>query len=152
MANFLSVCIAEDAAVGEPDDARGVFEQALIVGGEDEGEAEGTVQIAHQVDQLGCVARVEVRGGLIGEDQRRAMHDGAGDGNALTFAAGEEIGAMVRAGGEADVFEGLGDALAAFGGTESLDEERVFDIFGGGEDGDQVEGLEDEGDLDAAQF
>ena len=45
------------------------------------------VQVAHQVDELGGVAGVEVGRGLVGQHQRGTMHDGAGDGNALAFPA-----------------------------------------------------------------
>jgi hypothetical protein len=79
--------VAFDAAIGEADDARGVLEEALIVRGEDEGEAEGLIKVAHEIDELGCVARVQIGGGLVGEDYGWAMDDGASDGNALTFAA-----------------------------------------------------------------
>ena len=128
-----------------------MFEQALVVRGEDEGEAEAAIEVAHEVDELGGVARVEIGGGLVGEDERGAMDDGASDGDALALAAGEEIGAMMGAGGEADVFESFGDAAAAFERWRSLNEKRVLDIFGGGEDGDEIEGLKDEADLFAAE-
>ena len=36
---------------------------------------------------------------------------------------------MVGAGREADIFEGVCDAAAAFGGREALNEERVLDVF-----------------------
>jgi hypothetical protein len=58
---------------------------------------------------------------------------------------------MARARGEADIFESGGYAAAALRGGESLDEERVLDVFGGGEDRDKVEGLKDEADLLAAE-
>ena len=111
------VMIADDAAVGEADDARCVFEQALVVGGEDEGETEAAVQVAHQVDELRGVAGVEVGGGLVGQHQRGTMNDGAGDGDALTLAAGEQVGPLLCASGEADVFERLGNARAALAGA-----------------------------------
>src|SRR5215472_728622 len=52
-------------SVDEPDDAGCVFQQPLVVGGEDESKAETAIQVAHQVDQLRGVARVKVRGGLV---------------------------------------------------------------------------------------
>ena len=90
-----------------------MFEQALIVRGEDEGETEAAIEVAHQVDELGGIARVEIGGGLVGEDERGAMNDGARDGDALAFAAGEQVGALMGAGGEADVFESVRNAAAA---------------------------------------
>ena len=97
--------IGDDAAVGEADDARGVLEQALVVSGEDEGKTEAAIQVAHQVDELSGVARVEIGGRFVGQDQRGAMNDGAGDGNPLALSAGEQVGTLMGAGGEADVLE-----------------------------------------------
>ena len=128
-----------------------MLEQAGIVRGEDEGEAEAAVEIVHEVDELGGIFGVEVGGGLVGEHQGRTMNDGAGYGDALTFAAGEQIGAMAGAGGEADAFKGSGYAGAALGCGDALDQQREFDVFSRGEDGDEVEGLKDESDFDAAE-
>ena len=72
------------------------------------------IQVAHQVDQLRGVARVEVGSGLVGEHQRGPMHDGAGDGDALALAAGEQVGPVIGASGEADVVQRFRDAPAAF--------------------------------------
>ena len=44
------------------------------------------------------------------------MDDGAGDGDTLTFASGEEVGAVIGARGEADIIERGGYATAALGG------------------------------------
>ena len=109
--------VADDAAVGEADDARCVFEQALVVGGEDEGETEAAVQVAHQVDQLSGIARVEIGGGFVGQDKRGAMNDGARDGYTLALSAGKQVGPLMGAGGEADVFESFRNASAAFVGA-----------------------------------
>ena len=46
---------------------------------------------------------VEVAGGLVGEDDGRAVDERAGDGDALALAAGELVGLVVHAGFEADV-------------------------------------------------
>jgi len=62
------VSVRDNLSVSEADDAVGVFEQALVVRGEDEREAKTAVQVVHQVDQLSCVTSVEVGGGLVGEN------------------------------------------------------------------------------------
>src|ERR1700739_3084719 len=51
--SLIRVCVADDAAVGEADDAWCVLEQALVVRREDKGEAEAAVQVAHQGDACG---------------------------------------------------------------------------------------------------
>ena len=73
----------------------GVFEQALVVRGEDEGETEAAVEVVHQVDKLRGVVGVEIGGGFVGQHQGGAMDDGAGHGNALALAAGEQVGALI---------------------------------------------------------
>ena len=105
----------------------------------------------HEINELRGVVSVEVGGGLVGQYQRRPMHDGAGDGDALALAAGEQVGAMVGARREAHAFEGRGHALSAFAASHSLDEERILDVLRGCEYWDQIEGLEDEADPVAAQ-
>jgi hypothetical protein len=143
--------VGDDLAVAEADNAVSVFEEASIVRGEDEGEAEAAVEVVHEVDELGGVAGVEVGGRLIGEHQGGTMDDGAGDGDTLAFAAGEQVGTLIGAGGEADTFKSGGGALTAFVAVESLDEQGELDVLGGGEYGDEIEGLKDETDLPAAQ-
>src|ERR1700750_2779165 len=78
--------------VGEPHDAGRVLQQPLIVGGKEEGETEAAIEVAHQVDQLRRVTRVQVGGWLVGQHQRGTMHDGARHGHALAFATREQVG------------------------------------------------------------
>jgi hypothetical protein len=85
--------------VAEADDALGVFEQAGVMRGEDESKAEAAVEAVHEIDELGGVVGVEVGGRLVGQHEGGAMDDGAGDGNALTLSAGEDVRAMIGAGG-----------------------------------------------------
>jgi hypothetical protein len=79
------------------------------------------------------------------------MHDGAGNGYALALSAREQVGAMMCASGEADIFKSFGDAPAALGAIEALDQQREFDVLGGREDRDQIEGLKDEADFFATE-
>ncbi len=63
-----------------------------------------------------AVDAVEIAGGLVGEVDCGAIDEGASDGAALLFAAGEFGGAVAAAGGEADELEGglnAGGALVA---------------------------------------
>src|ERR1700739_2085020 len=138
------MCVADDAAVGEADNARCVLEQALVVRREDKGEAEAAVQVAHEVDELGGIVCVEIGSGLVCKDQGGAMDDGTRNGYALAFSAGEQVGPMVGAGGQADVIECLCNALAALNRADALNKEWVFHVLAGSEDGDEVEGLKNE--------
>ena len=53
---------------------------------------------AHEREDLGAGARVEVAGRLVGEDDLRPAGQGPGDGDALLLAAGELARAVRRAG------------------------------------------------------
>ena len=139
--------VADDASISESDDARGVLEQALIMGGEDESETQAAVQVAHQVNELGGILSVEIGGGFIGQDEGRAMDDGPRDGYPLTLAARKEVGTVAGARRKANIGEGFGDTLTAFAGFHTLNQQWVLDIFASGKHGDEVEGLKDEADL-----
>src|SRR3954451_8355547 len=121
--------------VGESHDAGRVLQQSLIVGGEDEGETEAAIELAHEVDQLGGVAGVEIGGGLVGQHQRGPMHDGAGHRNPLALAAREQVGTMMGAIAQADTVERFGNAPPAFLGAESLHDQGELDVLSGGENG-----------------
>ena len=71
------------------------------MGDHDDRLAELAHGAAHEVEDLGPGAAVEVAGGLVGEDDRRLAGQGAGDGDALLLAAAELARAVlepVRAG------------------------------------------------------
>ena len=97
------------------------------------------------------VARVEVAGGLVGEDDVGVVDQRPGDRHALLLAAGELVGAVVEPVGEADhpgQLEGpllvlLGDLAAALVG------QRELDVLDDGVLLDQVVRLEDEADVAA---
>jgi hypothetical protein len=66
-----------------------------------DGLAQLAVQLVQQVQHLFAGGAVEVAGGLVGDDQRRVGHQGAGDGHALLLAAGQLVGVVVGAVGQA---------------------------------------------------
>ena len=77
------------------------------MGDEDEGGAFDAVEVEEEVEDVRAVGGVEVAGGLVGEDDGRAQDEGAGEGDALLFAAGELDRVVVHAVGEADAGEEL---------------------------------------------
>ena len=79
--------------------------EAGIVG---DGEKSGVVffgEAEKEVDDFAAGAGVEVAGGFIGEEHAGAVYQGAGDGDALLFAAGELGGQVMDAVAESDVLE-----------------------------------------------
>jgi len=70
-------------------DCRGVVGGVTVVGHHDDRLAEVLIQLLqHHHDVFGRL-RVQVTGGLVGDDQVRVGGDGAGDGDALFLAAGK---------------------------------------------------------------
>jgi hypothetical protein len=87
MTCLLSLRIFGYPAVTQANDTRRMFQQPLVVGRKDEGQAEAAIQIAHQVDQLRGVVSVQVRSGLVGEHQSGAMNNGSRHRDTLAFAS-----------------------------------------------------------------
>ena len=125
----------------------------LVVGDEDEGAAGGGVEFEEEVGEGGCGGGVERAGGFIGEDEAWLADEGADDGDALTFTAGElggELGEMV---GEADAGEEVGGAGAGGGEVWGIVacEHGEQDVFDGGEVREEMVGLEDEAEVAGAE-
>ena len=59
-----------------------------------------TVQIGEQGHDFLAGARVEVSRRLVGQDDRRRIHQGARNGNALALPTGKLIGLVVHAVGQ----------------------------------------------------
>ena len=97
------------------------------------------------------VARVEVAGGLVGEQERRLGHQGAGDGHALLLAAGELGRRVVLAAGEADRGQGLAGARGGAPRRAPAVDQRQLDVLERRGARQQVEPLEHEADVVAAQ-
>ena len=94
---------------------------------------------------------VEGAGRLVGEDQPRAAHEGAGDRDALLLAAGELVGHGPQALAEPDALEHLDrEPLAAPELAAGRVEQRGHDVLERRAPGQQVELLEDEADVAAA--
>ena len=109
------------------------------------------VQLVEEPDDLLAGGRVEVAGGLVGEQDRRLADQRAGDRDALPLAAGELVGPVVHAVREADRVErrlGAGAPLAA--GEAAVDERQlhVRERRGARQ---ELERLEDEADLLVAE-
>ena len=96
LAEALGGLVGEDLAVADVDDAMSVFGDVGLVGDEHDGVALGVERVEEGHD-LDAGFGVEVAGGLVGEDDGRAVDQGAGDGDALALAAGELVGLVVHA-------------------------------------------------------
>ncbi len=120
------------------------------MGDEDEGRAFFAVEGEEEVEDDGAGGGVEVSGGLVGEEDRGAEGEGAGQGHALLLAAGELDGVVVEAAPEADAVE----ELAGAGATAEIAAGEFHgkeDVLFGGEGREELVGLEDEADFAAAE-
>src|SRR6267378_3352474 len=108
------------------------------------------VELPEQVDHSFAGARVEVPGGLVGQEQRWPRHQRPGDGDALPLAPGKRGWPRARLVGEADPVERLPRSALRVGNAvaEEVGQENVLQR---GEGGEQVEALEDEPDLRVPQ-
>ena len=77
--------------VNEVDDPVESGEQLVIVGDREQGGAVGIDTVEQQVEDAPLVARVQVAGGLVGENQPGAGQQGAADGDALLLTLGEVV-------------------------------------------------------------
>ena len=88
---------------------------AGVVGHEDHRRPVAARQLAEQREHLLARLGVEVAGGLVGEHQTRLADERTGDRDALLLAAGEPLGGMCGAAGEADLGERRAGALVRLG-------------------------------------
>ena len=103
---------------------------------------------AHERQDLGAGARVEVAGGLVGEHDLRLRREGAAHRHALLLTAGQLARAVLEAVGEAD---GVDHRLQPrVIGLPAGERERERDVLERGQRRYEVEGLEDEAHLLAA--
>ena len=148
---FVAVVDALDAAVFHFGHAVGVAEDAGVVGDNDDAAVGGFGDVVEEFHDFGAVFLVEGGGGFIADDEAGFVDEGAGDGDALLLATGEFGRVFAVFGLEAD--EGHGGAGAILGGAagDLVEEEGDADVFDAGEGGDEVELLEDEADVFAAE-
>jgi acyl-CoA thioesterase I len=118
------------------------------VGDDEEGGAGLAPTLEEQVED-GCARRrVEIAGGLVGEDQLGLGGGGAGDGDALLLAARKLRRIMSEAMAEAYGLQLGGGGRKGIGLTGKLQRDR--DIFVRGHRGKEVESLEDDADMTLA--
>ena len=100
-----------------------------------------------QVHHGFAVARIEVSGRFIREQDRGLAAQRAGDGDALLLTSGELRGIVFHAMRHADLVQRFLYAFLALDCGHTAIGQRQFDIFVNREVADQIETLEDETDL-----
>jgi hypothetical protein len=111
--------------------------------------------LAHAFEQQGehlvGGARVEVAGRLVGQDQRRPVHQRARDRHALQFAARQRARPARTEAGEADARQQGLDAWRMLAGGDAGEQQRHRDVLRHGQRRQDMEGLEHEADAPGAQ-
>ena len=138
-------------SVHEVDGAVGDLGERLVVRDDDEGLPEFVAQAEEEVVQLFLVVRVEAARGFVGEDHVGVVHEGAGHGHALLFAARELCGLVVGAVGEAHEVEELEGAALNLALVAAGYHAGNEDVLLGGELGEELVELEDEAEVFAAE-
>src|SRR5439155_1041869 len=114
-----------DHAVAQRHDAGSVSRNVVLVRDHDDRLAP-VVQVAEHLHQLRAGGRVEVPGGLVGEQDRGLVHEGAGDRDALALAARQLVGPVVHSVAQPDAGERPGGVLAALaGGQPGVDQRQL---------------------------
>src|SRR3954462_6919479 len=96
--------VGGDLAVAQGHLAPGVLGDVRLVGDQDHGVARPVELVEELHDLLGS-GRVEVAGGLVGEQDGGIVDQGAGDGHALALAARQLVGLVGHAGAEAHLLQ-----------------------------------------------
>ena len=97
------------ALVEHDDAARAHLEQRAVVRRE-EHRGPALVDLLEEAEDVDRELRVEVAGGLVGEDERRLADDRARDRDALLLAARQDGRGVLAAPREPDALERLADA------------------------------------------
>ena len=131
-------------------DVVGVTGGDRVVGDHDDRLAQLVDRPAHEAEDLGARARVEVAGGLVGEDDVGLAGQGPGHGHALLLAARQLAGTVPQAVGQAGGGHHAVEPLLV--GLAAREVGRERDVLGRGERRHQVERLEHEADVVAPQL
>ncbi len=110
------------------------------------------VDAAHELEDALPGRVIQIGGGLVRQHDARAGNERPSDGDALSLAATELIGAVSRVVLDADQFQVSEHALAALILVEPEVQQRILDVLRGRQHRHQIEGLEDEANLPGAQI
>ena len=126
-----------------------LLHHAHLMGDDDHGDVELLVDVADQLQDLAGGLGVKGAGGLVAQQHLRLGGQGAGDGHTLLLAAGQLGGIGVRLVGQTHQLQKLTGALLRVGPLHPGDLHGEADVPQAGALHEQVEALEDHGDVPA---
>src|ERR1700722_10904061 len=137
--------VVDDVAVGQEDHPVGVGGAVGVVGHHDDGLTELGHRTAQEGQHFGRRIRVQVPGGLVGEDEVGPVDQGPGTGTALLLPARQLPRPVGQPVDDAQLVDQVVEPLLVHLAPGQVDGQR--DVLGRGEGGDQIEGLKDEADV-----
>jgi hypothetical protein len=108
-------------------------------------------EFGEQSPEFGAGVRVEVAGGFIGQKKGRRVQKRSSNGDPLLLAPRQGVRAMVCTGRDSQTLEEFGAALVECAGVITREDAGELDVLASRQRGDQVELLEDDPDLLAAE-
>src|SRR5580658_195943 len=135
-----------DFAIADADHPMGTRGDIRLVGDEQDGVAL-FVELGKESHDFLTGLGIEVAGGLVGEEDGGAIHEGPSYGYALALAARKLVGLVEHAGCEIDLGEGAASTFGALLGGSTVIDERKLDVVKSSGAGQKIEGLKDEADF-----
>ena len=139
------------AAVQNGHPGADLLDDAHLVGDDHHGDPQLLIQVLQQVQDGGGGGGVQGGGGLVAQQDLGVRGQGPGDGHPLLLSAGELGGIGVGLFRQPHQVQQLQGPLFGLGGGDAADLHGEADVFQAGPLHQQVEALEDHGDLPAGQ-
>lgn len=143
--------VAVDAAIAQVHDALAAFGNALVVRHHDDRKA-ALVQLGNKVEDRFAGLGIQVTRGLVGHGDGRGCDQGPCNGCALLLSARQLAWSVRDSIGQADHIERLDRPRSPLNGFHALIEQRYLDVLHDRQLADEIEGLEYEADLAAADL
>jgi hypothetical protein len=139
--------IRHDHAIAKSNPPLGVRRNLLVVGSDDDRDAEALLQIMKQCHELLRVTRAQVASGLISDNHLKRVSERSRNGDTLLFATRESRREVSESMLEAHLSEQLARTQGAGFASGLAWNHRYSHVLIRAQGGDQVELLEDEADL-----
>ncbi len=118
------------------------FHNLGIMRGKDEGRTSNTIEMFHHIEEGDSSGRVQIRRGLICQNECGFCNHGASHGNPLLLPARQLRRATILQAGEANFRKQLFHPFSALARRHPLEKQRKLGVFQSGKDGQQVVRLE----------